>query len=227
MLVRYAGAKEPDDVNPSKKQDSIFYPHPLSSPYERPVQTLKDVAVRSVIPTCSVMYRWRFRRGRDLNLFRTDVNPRDVLNNMLHAETGDVYFINEIMGCYFRPHNSMWKQKDLFAVHALPMVKFYEFTAEHFGPDIAAIMSEEKKVVLPLIIEALLKNGRLEALEEIFREHRESYDLAMTCLGLSTEAEKTNNEILNTIRKKRRDLRYVGAALILSLICNIILALAK
>ncbi len=227
VLVRYEEGKNPDEVNPSEDRDSIFAPHPLSSPYERPVQTLRDIAVRSTIPTCSVMYRWRFRKGRDLDLFRTDLNPRDVLNNMLHAQTGDVYFIKEIMACYFRPLNSMWNQKDLFANHALPMVKFYEFTEQHFGPDIAAIMSEEKKAVLPAVVKSLLKYGRLDELNDLYSNHHESYDFAMKHLGLNFNIEAVNHELLEFIRKKRRDLRFVGAALMLSLIGNIVQGLLK
>jgi len=225
VLVKYENADVPDDVNPSENRGSIFAPHPLASPYERHVQTIKDLAVRSSIPTCSVMYRWRFRKGKDLEYFRTDVNPRDILNNLLHAETGDVFFMKDIMACYFRPNESMWSQKSLFASNALELVKFYEYVEEHFAKDVSQLLAEEKNVALPTIIKSLLKSGQLDKLQEIHQNHRKSYDIAMFHLGLGIET--VNQGLLGFIAKKRRDLKYVGAALLLSLIGNILLLLLR
>ncbi len=192
VLVQYEDDDIPDDLNPSKDKCSIFAPHPQASPYDRPTQTIYDIALHSCIPSCSVVYRWRFRRGRDLEYYPADVNPGDVLNNLLHAETGDAFFLDEVMGCYFRPKNSLWGQKNLLANHALEIVRFHELAEKHFQEDVVRCLQLERDPALFEMMKDLLRTDQIAVLLDIFVKHRRFYDLGMSRLKAVLETAPAN-----------------------------------
>lgn len=60
---------------------------------------LSDLIKFNFIQTNSVLYRWRFNNGIP-DWFRTDLCPGDWYWHLLHAETGKIGFINDIMSVY-------------------------------------------------------------------------------------------------------------------------------
>ncbi len=58
---------------------------------------------RNIIPTLSVMYRWRFNKA-PLSLLSHDILPIDWYVHRLHAQVGKIGFLPEIMGVY-RKHS--------------------------------------------------------------------------------------------------------------------------
>lgn len=238
VVVRYEDPAIPDDLNPSREKGSIFAPNSQASPYDRPVLTIRDIARHSCIPSCSVVYRWRFRKGRDLEYYPADVNPGDVLNNLLHAETGDAFFIDEVMGCYYRPKNSLWGQKNLLTAHAFEIIKFHELAEKHFNEDVVLCLQDERDAVLFEMVKALLKTDQVAVLLEMFEKHKKHYDIGMSWLRSVLEAapavetevialRKEKKILLNKIDLKRRHIKYVAGALFLSLVGNLLLLMIK
>ena len=68
---------------------------------------LADLMKGNFIQTNSVVYRWRFREGLP-DWFRADLCPGDYYWHMLHAETGKIGFIPEIMSVYRRHANALY-----------------------------------------------------------------------------------------------------------------------
>jgi len=68
---------------------------------------LEDLLRKNIIQTNSVMYRWRFRNGLP-DWFRTNLLPGDWYWHILHAEQGEIGFINKIMSVYRRHEKSLY-----------------------------------------------------------------------------------------------------------------------
>lgn len=87
---------------------STIFP-PLSSLPRRSKREfyLADLTSRNFIQTNSVVYRWRFQNGLP-DWFRPDLCPGDWYWHMLHAETGRIGFIPEIMSVYRRHSGALY-----------------------------------------------------------------------------------------------------------------------
>jgi glycosyltransferase involved in cell wall biosynthesis len=74
------------------KAKKIFYKTTLN---------LNDILIRNFIQTNSAMYRWRFTTADDfLNNFPNNIMPCDHYLHMLHAQVGEIGFINKTMSAY-------------------------------------------------------------------------------------------------------------------------------
>lgn len=183
-------------VNPSPIKKSNFY---WSLPYEQTDLTLIDLLSKTMVPCCSVMYRWRFIHGKDLEYFRTDLNPRDVLLLLLHAELGKIGFINKIMGVYRRPLNSFWTKDKLFSVHLNSIMKFYEFIKNHFGDEAYNIIQEEKYMFLSCFFREELKKRNYNHLANFASQFPTDFMDAVQ-LYIKDEALITNSKIKRYFR---------------------------
>ncbi|MDE6735698.1 MAG: hypothetical protein K2J64_09560, partial [Desulfovibrio sp.] len=96
-----------------------------------------DLMNGNFIQTNSVVYRWRFREGLP-DWFRPDVCPGDFYWHMLHAETGKIGFIPEIMSVYRRHANAFYAKAftssmELRRDHGMAELAAYHAYNEHFG----------------------------------------------------------------------------------------------
>lgn len=98
---------------------------------------LADLMKGNFIQTNSVVYRWRFREGLPA-WFRPDLCPGDFYWHMLHAETGKIGFIPEIMSVYRRHSGALYAKaftssKELRRDHGFAELEAYHAYNEHFG----------------------------------------------------------------------------------------------
>lgn len=98
---------------------------------------LADLVKGNFIQTNSVVYRWRFRDGLP-DWFRADLCPGDFYWHMLHAETGKIGFIPEIMSVYRRHANALYAKAftstmELRRGLGMAELEAYHAYNEHFG----------------------------------------------------------------------------------------------
>lgn len=96
VTVHWDDGSEPDSVFPNAKKR--FYKTELE---------LKDLLHHNFIQTNSVMYRWRFHAD-SLNLIPDGILPGDWFLHLLHAQTGKIGFLPDVMAVYRRNHGGIW-----------------------------------------------------------------------------------------------------------------------
>lgn len=87
--------------------------------------------------TNSVVYRWRFKNGLP-DWFQTDLTPADWYWHLLHAETGTIGFLPEIMAIYRRHPSSFFATSFIKSsvehrrIHGLEELKTFDAINKHF-----------------------------------------------------------------------------------------------
>lgn len=90
------------------ERSDFIYPPPSGLPRGvRKEYYLADLLQCNMIQTNSVVYRWRFREGLPA-WFRPNLCPGDWYWHLLHAETGKIGFLNEVMAVYRRHKKAMY-----------------------------------------------------------------------------------------------------------------------
>lgn len=116
---------------------SFIYPAPQMMPRGlRDKYYLADLLKGNLIQTNSVVYRWRFRDGLP-DWFRADLCPSDWYWHLLHAETGKLGFIPEIMAVYRRHAASHYSSSFIDHVehrrqHGMDELETYTAMNAHF-----------------------------------------------------------------------------------------------
>ena len=165
--------------NESEGSRKGIFPEPATR-FNKLSLTLGDLLRHNFIQTNSVVYRWRFRENDpELKAFvNSDMQPADYVLNLLHAETGTVECLDEVMAVYRRHAGGMWAgasaADEWFLKYGLPFLNFQAFKEKHFNfpqPEIA------RKTALGLMAAALTARdftllGRLAA------DHPAVYDQA-------------------------------------------------
>ncbi len=101
--------------------------------------SLGDLLRHNFIQTNSVVYRWRFReKDPELAFFiNSDMQPADYVLHFLHAETGSIECLDEIMAVYRRHAGGMWAGASpdaaWFLKYGLPFLNFQVFKARRFN----------------------------------------------------------------------------------------------
>ncbi len=128
-------------------EDSIF-PSPEYR-FNKDVLDLNDLIQHNFIQTNSVMYRWRFHKD-PISLMPWDICPGDWYLHMLHAQTGKIGFIPDVMSVYRKWDGGIWagalETDAWFFSYALPHIRFFEDAEKQFrcskSNDIAFIGAE-------------------------------------------------------------------------------------
>ncbi len=98
----------------------------------------EELLEKNFIPTCSVMYRWRFHSDSN-DLMPDDIFPTDWFLHLLHAQIGKVGFLSEIMAVYCRHSAGVWtgaeQSGEWFRVRGLPFLRFYIALQNQFDID--------------------------------------------------------------------------------------------
>jgi glycosyltransferase involved in cell wall biosynthesis len=76
--------------------------------FNKSLLTLEDLLRHNFIQTNSAMYRWRFTDMNISEIFPRDILPGDWYIHLLHAQNGNIGFINEIMSVYRRHPGGIW-----------------------------------------------------------------------------------------------------------------------
>ncbi|MDR1241382.1 MAG: glycosyltransferase [Deltaproteobacteria bacterium] len=78
----------------------------------RPYYHISDLVKANFIQTNSVMYRWRFQGGLP-DWFHPELVQGDWYWHMLHAEKGNIGFINAVMSAYRRHDGALWRLSEI------------------------------------------------------------------------------------------------------------------
>jgi glycosyltransferase involved in cell wall biosynthesis len=78
----------------------------------RPYYHISDLVKANFIQTNSVMYRWRFQDGLP-DWFHPELVQGDWYWHMLHAEKGNIGFINAVMSTYRRHDGALWRLSEI------------------------------------------------------------------------------------------------------------------
>ena len=127
VRVHWEDNSKPDSVFPEEK--GRFYKTEL---------TLADLSDHNFIQTNSVVYRWRFHKD-SLELIPKNIAPMDWFLHLLHAQTGKIAFLPDIMGVYRRHQSGIWtgagEKPEWFIRFGIPILHFYLSAQERFGKD--------------------------------------------------------------------------------------------
>lgn len=155
VTVHWDDNSEPDSVFPSAKER--FYKTEL---------TLDDLLKRNFIQTNSVLYRWRFHRD-SLKLFPDGILPMDWYLHLLHAQTGKIGFLPDVMSVYRRNQGGIWTEAERtprwFVRCGIPFVRFWQNMQKQFNLDCRAKIKDTA-----LLTKLCLSNaGQQDALAEL------------------------------------------------------------
>lgn len=141
---------------------------------------LGDLLKHNFIQTNSVVYRWRFQENDpDLEAFvNNDMQPADYIIHLMHAETGTIECLDEVMAVYRRHTGGIWAgvfvADEWFLKYGLPFLNFQAFKNNHFNfpqPKIA------RQAALGLITAALAARD-FALLEQVATGHPVAYGQA-------------------------------------------------
>lgn len=119
-------------------EKSYLYPTPEALPRGvRVMYSIKDLLQGNPMQTSSVMYRWRFQDGLP-SWFNPLLVPGDWYWHLLHAETGWVGFIPEVMSVYRRHSGAVYSSADGDTVahrlkHGMKELELYNHCDQHFS----------------------------------------------------------------------------------------------
>lgn len=124
VVVHWETASEPDSIFPAPAQR-----------FNKTVLTFKDLLKGNFMQTNAVMYRWRFHQD-SLDLLPDNILPGDWFLHLLHAQVGNIGFIDEAMGVYRRHEGGVWfesmQSHSWFKKYGLLNIRFYEKMEERF-----------------------------------------------------------------------------------------------
>lgn len=105
----------------------------------------QQIWVKNIIPTLSVMYRWRFHK-EPLTLFPQDMLPGDWFLHMLHAQVGKIGFLPETMGVYRKHAGGLWyhpfNDEKYFVNNFWKHVNFFIYAERQFNKDYTSYIAE-------------------------------------------------------------------------------------
>ena len=168
------------------QKDSIF-PSP-SFRFRKKITTLHDLLKHNYIQTNSVVYRWRFHKD-NLDLIPEDSLPGDYFLHLLHAQTGKIGFIDDVMAVYRKHAGGLWwnvgKSDEWFLKCGYKHMNFYRALEKQFR------VSRQKEIetLAKNTIHAEIKNGRFDILQNIYEKYSKFYkkqfssDKMMTATG--------------------------------------------
>lgn len=118
VTVHYENQSEPDRIFPTPQYR-----------FNKTLLTFKDLQRHNFIQTNSVMYRWRFHTTT-LRLLPDHILPADWFWHLVHAQVGNIGFIDDVMGVY-RKHNGgiwygAWQTTEWFKKYGMAHLRFFD-----------------------------------------------------------------------------------------------------
>ncbi len=162
----------------------------LQEPYDFPNEkqrfnktllTLNDIIRFNFIQTNSCMYRCRFK-GEDIGKYLSaDIMPGDWYLHILHAEKGNIIFLDETMSVYRINPNGVWynayvNPETLHLKYGVKELNFIDKVYNNFLNESKEYLSNNKKFIVD-IIDIYCKNFCVDELQEIKTKFPEFVDL--------------------------------------------------
>ena len=160
-----------------KSQKDRIFPTP-SFRFRKKITTLQDLLKHNYIQTNSVVYRWRFHKD-SLNLIPDDILPGDYFLHLLHAQTGKIGFIDDVMAVYRKHAGGLWngagKTDEWFSRCGYKHMNFYRQLEKHFN-----ISMREKLIVMAAkCLKSAHQSGNIALAEQIQVHYPKIYNLAI------------------------------------------------
>lgn len=205
----------------NQAQQEVIWP---SKEYRfgKTILTLEDLAIRNPMYTNTIVYRWRFAYENIDELIPEELCPGDYFLALLHAEKGNIGFIDDTMSVYRRHDGGM--SADLATKEALVWIKygffelkFHYYVDQHFKYKLAKYFREEKikKCVKVLkAYQAYDQFDKLKIFQEVFPEY---YELAKEFEN-SLEQKKSENAL--PFSKYSKKLKKIKKTVIVSLVLS-------
>ncbi|GMO53896.1 MAG: hypothetical protein Ta2G_12510 [Termitinemataceae bacterium] len=187
--------------------------------FNKTILTLDDLLERNFIQTNSVMYRWRFTNEDVLNYFPKNILPGDYYLHLLHAQKGDIGFMDDVMAVYRRHSGGIWWDSynnlyDLHLKHGLKEIAFFDNVCKNIAPNQDDYFNNVFIKNFMCIAGAYIKYKRREELificHLIYKDYPE--DLIKYCIETEKqrfEAEKDKNELLKQKNEIEQQLNAV------------------
>lgn len=125
VIMHWENGSEPDSIFPTPNQR-----------FNKTTLVLKDLLKQNFIQTNSAMYRWRFHKD-SLDLLPDNILPADWFLHLLHAQVGNIGFIDQVMGVYRRHAGGVWygsmQSLSWFKKYGLTNIRFYDNMAKSFN----------------------------------------------------------------------------------------------
>ena len=146
-------------------QVSVFYEDESKEKQVYPVNIIKttefdDLVKECYIPANSVVYRWKFQSDNSfISAFPKDIVPGDYFVHLLHAESGKIYFIKEVMSAYRRHDGGMWwltsdpsKENEFYLKYGNRYINFYNAVESRFNIDPSVYYNVKKYIITKSIV---------------------------------------------------------------------------
>jgi glycosyltransferase involved in cell wall biosynthesis len=116
---------------------SEIFPNPEFR-FNKTLLRLDDLLAHNFIQTNSAMYRWRFLDGDIQKDFPEEIVPSDYYIHLLHAQTGSIGFIDEVMSVYRRHEGGIWwdslyNADRLHIKFAISEMRFFDIVYKHIA----------------------------------------------------------------------------------------------
>ncbi len=156
--------------------------------------TLEKLVENNFCLTSSVMYRWRFVEESLEDIFPKGILPLDWFLHLLHAERGNVGFLETVMSVYrlheggvFGLHafkNTNWNRKN-----GISCMRFYEELEKRYKVD----KSSEILDIAQLYILSCLEIKEMDKIHEFSKEYPEYYKEIL--LAINDKSAKNNEKL--------------------------------
>ncbi|WP_298067023.1 DegT/DnrJ/EryC1/StrS family aminotransferase [uncultured Mailhella sp.] len=161
----------------------------------RNVFTLPELLKRNFIQTNSVMYRWRFPEKLPA-WFNGHIMPQDWYWHILHAETGKILYLEDVMSGYRRHDGGVWataySNPEYHRIKwAYPTLRWMQVLNRHFDGRYWSIFKPQMLDIFSCLERnAAKENIRMEYFRDSFPEAAAAYDAEQAKTRARKEAER-------------------------------------
>lgn len=164
VTMRFDDGSECDKMFPTP--EFRFYKKRLS---------LNDLLKHNFIQTNSVMYRWRFIEENISDVFPDSILPGDWYLHLLHAQKGDIGFIDEVMSVYRKHPGGIWSdslRSDMqFSKHGVEIFGFYCEVYKNIANDKQTYCAKMLASAYYTIIDSLQRSGSIDTLTKLCEKY--------------------------------------------------------
>ncbi|MBS9720766.1 glycosyltransferase [Tianweitania sp. BSSL-BM11] len=173
-------------------------------PKLHPPEDWKDFSLRALIhknfiQTNSVMYRWRYTDGLPED-YNPDIVPGDWHMHLLHAEIGEIGFIDRVMSVYRRHAAGMWATSDGAFNHHRKYIRgelfFFTDLSEQFGGFYRDVFIKNAVNAFTDYAEGMLDRRLYEELAAVARDFPSLARRTFAAMGFKGEFDFSSAESL-------------------------------
>lgn len=172
----YSGCFHPVRVvwENKENEDSVFPTAKMIG--KKKFVTKEDMLKCNYIQTNSVVYRWRFTDTDIKEIFPMGILPGDWYLHLLHAQTGKIAYLPDIMADYRKQSGGIWYDgKNIQLKYGVESTKFYYSVWKNFTESSGKYLHRTFLPVLKSISDNYYKNDKYDKLKELKDAYGELY----------------------------------------------------